>query len=206
MKKFIISILLLLSFFIVNVKAEKLPEVTDHEKVTIYIFRGDGCGYCGNAIEWFYNLGDKYDDYFQVITYEVWNNDSNAILLEEVAAELDVDISGVPFIVLGDKFYVTGFSPEDGEELVDVALEEYQNKKYKDIVAKISKEISDDLTKNKNKDNEEIELPQSTSLYAAAKDEGFVVDNSSDTAAILGISAVVAIVILGFIVITRKQN
>ena len=85
MKKVISSLVVILMslFMITNVKAIEKPKVTDHEKVTIYIFRGHGCSACRNAINYFSSLGNEYDDYFEVVTYETWENSNNKQLADD---------------------------------------------------------------------------------------------------------------------------
>lgn len=138
MKKILIAILCLFSLCLVNVNADELPEVTDHEKVTIYIFRGDGCGYCKKALTFFNNLGDTYKDYFVVKTYEVWSDSTNSSFMNAVASELGDTLKGVPYIVVGE-YTVNGFDDSIGAKLVEEALKEYQNKEYKDKVSEVKK-------------------------------------------------------------------
>lgn len=134
MKKVLLSfIVCLMMVFVPVVKAETLPEVTDHEKVKIYIFRGNGCPHCETAVVEFYELGDKYDDYLEVVSYEVWENSDNSLLASAVAKSLGHNLTGVPFIVVGDK-YMSGMPDGALNTLVNYALEFYQKADYKDMV------------------------------------------------------------------------
>lgn len=65
----------------------------------VYLFRGEGCPHCEEALEYFDSIKDKYD--FELITYEVWYNDSNKVIMQKVAEALNVEVGGVPFIVIG---------------------------------------------------------------------------------------------------------
>ena len=56
----------------------------------------------------------------------------------KVAKKLNVDASGVPFIVIGDKSF-TGYSESMNEEIKAAIKDQFNNKKYKDIVANIKK-------------------------------------------------------------------
>ncbi|MBQ4583763.1 MAG: hypothetical protein IJA94_02625 [Bacilli bacterium] len=136
----------LISFVLINanVNAIEKPEVTDHEKINVYIFRGNGCGHCHNAVTYFYGLGDEFKDYFNVVLYEVWYNEANASLGKAVATELGKTFSGVPFIVVGDTSF-GGFGEGTGLEIIEEALESYQDDKYKDIVAKVQKSKKFDI-------------------------------------------------------------
>ena len=132
MKKIILNIIAIMMIFVTVpfVKAEELPKVTDHEKVTIYIFWGNGCPNCTNAINYFHELDSKYDDYLEVKTYEVWYNEDNVNFASEVASLLDHELTGVPFLVVGEE-YISGWGENVGKELIDYALEYYQDKNYK---------------------------------------------------------------------------
>lgn len=165
MKKIILSLITIVMSFIIftNVKAIEKPEVTNHEKITIYIFRGNGCGHCANAINYFNELGDEYADYFEVKTYETWYNENNNNLGKAVAEKFDYEFDGVPFIVVGEK-YVGGFGSTTGETLIEYALDYYQDKKYKDVVKETLKEIDYDVEETSIKDalNEEGQINENT--------------------------------------------
>lgn len=140
MKKFLGLVLVALSaLFLVNsaVAIEK-PEVTDHEKINVYIFRGSGCSHCYDALNFLYGLDGEYNDYFKVVTYEVWNDSNNAALAKDVANKLGAEFGGVPFIVIGDKSF-GGFGEDTGVNIINTALDFYKSKDYKDVVASVLK-------------------------------------------------------------------
>ena len=140
MKKFLqVLLFVLVSFIFVGcVHAIEKPEITDHEKINVYIFRGSGCGHCYDALTFLYGLDGEYDDYFNVVAYEVWNNQNNSTLAKDVAAKLGDTMSGVPYIVVGDKSFA-GFGSSTGTDIIETALKAYKNKKYKDVVASVLK-------------------------------------------------------------------
>ena len=166
MKKIILSLVTIFMILVgSNVKAIEKPEVTKHEKVTIYIFRGDGCGHCANAINYFNKLGDEYADYFEVKTYETWYNENNNKLGKAVAEKFDYEFDGVPFIVVGEK-YVGGFGSATGETLIKYALDYYQDKNYKDVVAETLKKIDYEV--------------EETSISEALNEEGQANGNTNE--------------------------
>lgn len=187
MKKFLKGLLVTLVSFVLigtNVSALEKPEVTDHEKINVYIFRGNGCGHCRNAVTYFYGLGKEFDDYFNVVLYEVWYNGENSLLGKAVATELGKTFSGVPFIVVGNTSF-GGFGETTGESVVKKALEAYQDEKYTDIVAKVQKSKKYDIVEE--------------SIEEAAYSEGITdveptiieEENSNDTAIVIVIFAVI---------------
>ncbi len=139
MKKFLVFLTVVLCGLTLSVKAISLPEVTDHEKVTIYLFRGSGCGHCFDALTYFYQNASKYSDYIDIKIYEVWHNETNSELkaeIEKLFNEHNPDSNPVPYIVVGDSYSLQGFGASSGEAIIEAALTEYQNAKYKDVVAK----------------------------------------------------------------------
>ena len=140
MKKiFGLCLALLASFILIgSANAIEKPKVTDHEKINVYIFRGSGCSHCHDALTFLYGLDGEYDDYFNVVSYEVWNNQNNSTLANDVATKLGETMTGVPYIVVGSKSFA-GFGSSTGTEIIETALEYYQSKKYKDVVASVIK-------------------------------------------------------------------
>lgn len=193
MKKFLIGIIAFLTFGILNVNAVELPEVTDHEKVTIYIFRGNGCGFCKKSLVYFNENIDKYSDYIEVKTYEVWENQYNNELMLEVAEKMGDELDGVPYIVIGNTYSENGFLESLGEEMIEAALKEYQSDSYVDLVSQVAK----------NHGNAE-----ESSLYESCVEEGIIVeekDSSNDTLIVLAIFAVIIGGGAALVIFSRKK-
>lgn len=203
MKKYIVLIIAVLGLIIMpNIKAEtvELPEVTDHEKVKVYLFRGAGCSHCYDFLTYFVDVYKDYEDYFEIVVYESWNDATNQTLMldvkEKVGEEAD---GGVPFIVVGDDYHLLGFGENSGEEIINKALEEYQNDDYTDIVAKA---IED---KGLN--------PNSETVAEAAKSEGIKVktdgnDSKSSISDGVVVGVIFGVILLGFgglVIISRKK-
>ncbi len=129
MKKLLSIIIMLTLLLIPSVNAEDLPEV-GRDKVTIYMFRGDGCGGCEYAIDELNNFAGKYDDYFEVVSFETWYNQNNATLMSEFMTLFDAE-QAIPFFVIGDDYHQVGYD----EELITAALDAYMDDDYTDIVA-----------------------------------------------------------------------
>ena len=77
---------------------------TDDQAI-IYLFRGNGCGYCRAFLTFLNNIVGEYGKYFKVISYEVWYDQENNALLESVSKYLENPAQGVPYIVIGDKVF-----------------------------------------------------------------------------------------------------
>ena len=88
--------------------------------------------------------------YYELVKYEVWYDKDNSQLMSDVADELGTEASGVPFIVIGDKYF-SGFSATTSpEQLKNAIKEQYESKEYTDVVAAVKKGISIDKKNEKN--------------------------------------------------------
>lgn len=97
--------------------------------INIYLFWGDGCHVCASLKEFFNNLDSSYDKYFNLVQYEVWNNEENSELMHKVGDYLNQTYYAVPFLVIGDEVIV-GFSESKKEYILDKIIEEYNNDRY----------------------------------------------------------------------------
>lgn len=102
-------------------------------KVTVYIFRGDTCPHCLEAVTYFSSIYSKYKDKIDVQTYEVYNNSDNASLMKQVASEMGVSSNGVPLIIIGEKTF-SGYGESLNEEILEAIDNAYNDKDYQDAV------------------------------------------------------------------------
>ena len=93
-------------------------------KVDLYFFWANGCPHCSNEKEFLKELEQKYST-LEIHYLEVTRDRESIELLEKVGKELDVNISGVPFTVTGEHYFV-GYNEQTGvaiEEAVQCALQ-----------------------------------------------------------------------------------
>lgn len=98
------------------------------DQITIYMFRGKGCGYCKKFLTFMNSIVDDYGKYFKVETYEVWNDTDNAELMQDIASFMNKKAEGVPFIIIGDKTF-NGYSESYDEDIKSAIKELYETKK-----------------------------------------------------------------------------
>lgn len=129
-----------LSFLLIAIVMLLVPfavRADEKAKVNVYLFRGEGCPHCEEAIEWFDNTlskDEEYSKYYELVQYEVWYDQDNSALMDKVAEALGTEASGVPFIVVGDKYF-SGFSSSVSPDQIKEAIKTaYDNKDYTDIV------------------------------------------------------------------------
>lgn len=129
----------------------------DDKKVNLYLFRGEGCPHCAEAEEWFDSIKGKYGDYFKVVDYEVWNDEDNAKLMEKVAKLRKEDVSGVPYIIIGDKSW-NGFDESYEDEMIDQIKSVYSqdvSKRY-DIMNYVNDSSSNSKTSKKKSSSSDV--------------------------------------------------
>ncbi|MBM3284031.1 hypothetical protein FJY90_07380 [Candidatus Gottesmanbacteria bacterium] len=118
---FTILITLVLSFIIIK------PITAQENDVTIHFFWARGCPHCAKEEVFLQKLTEKYHS-LTIKDYEVTSSQENALLLKRIGKELNADVSGVPFTVIG-KNYVAGYyddatTGKEIEEKVSCAIRE----------------------------------------------------------------------------------
>jgi thiol-disulfide isomerase/thioredoxin len=107
---------LLALFFIVK------PVFGQEKQVNIYFFWGEGCPHCANEKPFLEELEKKYSE-VTVYDYEAWGSSDNRKLLIEIGKKLNVNISGVPFTVVGEKYFTGWLSEETtGKDIENAVL------------------------------------------------------------------------------------
>ena len=125
MKQVVKMLLILLMFTlgISNVYAE------DKNLVNIYLFYSDECPHCHEELEF---LDEVVRDNNNVTVYKYEISDSvNVNLLDQVSTLYDTNITGVPFTIIGDKYF-KGFSRKNYSDRFMAAIEYYSNNGYRD--------------------------------------------------------------------------
>lgn len=102
-------------------------------KVNVYLFRGEGCPHCEEMLEFFDSIEEKFGQYYTMNTYEVWYNQDNAELMQDVADKLGVSVTGVPFLVIGDQTW-NGYASSYDAEIEAKILSEYNSDSRYDVM------------------------------------------------------------------------
>ena len=143
MKKFKYLILVLVGAFLlpmsVNAAVKADSELSaDSKEVKVYVFRGEGCPHCEEALEWFKSIEDEHGDKFEVIGYETWKNADNNSLMEDISTARGDNAEGVPYILIGDEAW-NGFDESYKEPMLKTIDSEYSKEvnKRTDIVKEV---------------------------------------------------------------------
>ena len=155
MKKFRKIILLLLlclipfnSFAVASHYKDKVAKIVnvkqEENKINLYLFHGQDCPHCAEEKVWLEEIKDKYKDEVNFYYYEVWYNQTNAKLVEQVMKEFNITKSAVPLTIIGEKYYV-GYSKSTASSIENV-IKSYlvndeeeieENKRYIPIIGDV---------------------------------------------------------------------
>jgi len=106
------------------------------EKINVYLFWGNGCGFCERAKQFFANMDSEYTKYYNLVENEVWYSEDNQKLMAKVANELGTEAKGVPFIVIGDEYF-SGYAISMDDDIKETIVSQYNNEDYVDVVKKV---------------------------------------------------------------------
>ena len=111
------------------------------EKVNAYLFKREGCQYCANARAFFEELATdaEYKEYFNFVIKDVSSSENNS-LMEATAKKFGVTLRGVPFIVIGEKYF-EGYDSSFNDDIKSAIKTAYEN------------ETVDMVTSDKQKDS-----------------------------------------------------
>lgn len=108
-----------------EIQASNYKESKD--QVTIYMFRGDGCGFCRNFLTYLNSISEEYGYMFKLRSFEVWKDTTNSDLLKKMSDVTGQSASGVPFIIIGEKVF-KGYIADWDEDILEAIKTEYAKK------------------------------------------------------------------------------
>lgn len=201
MKKYWIILLLMVSLLFVPMRT-----MAKEDAINIYLFRGKGCGFCQKFLNYVNDtLTEKYYGKFNLVSYEVWNNTKNNELLTKVRTFLGSEKTGVPFIVIGDKYF-EGYTESYNTAIEQAIQDLYDSSNRYDVFEEINKsgdkiDLDDYTTKELNDVyNEEgiIAKEVKVSSYSAS--------NGSNTVAIVLWDLLFTAFAMTIILVVQNQN
>lgn len=150
MKKF-----LLITIFLFLIPFKTLA----NDNVNIYIFHSETCIHCQHALKYLDELKNQRND-ITIYNYEISKdiNVHNRNSYNKAMEALDIEINSVPFIIIGNSYYV-GFSDSSKEEF-NKAVDYYKKHNYRDIVGVALELVSDNGYENLQYEKEyKISIP-----------------------------------------------
>ncbi len=159
---FLVAVMVLMPFSVVNVNAEETnDEATTGEvssnKVKVYVFVKDGCGYCEAQEQYLEELA-KTNDKFQTVILRAYDSNWKPVDYYDLASEVsdyfvnegfeNAAFSGTPLVVISDVYAAAAYSTE----LEDIINEVYE-KGDVDIVGQMAATMGIDLETGEIVDN-----------------------------------------------------
>ncbi len=108
-------------FAIIGMFGLSTAKVSAADNLNIYLFWGDGCPHCAKEKDFLSDFLVNYPN-VKLNKFEIYNNQSNVALMQDVADNLDVDASGVPFLIIGDKEYI-GYAEGTTDKEIESRIE-----------------------------------------------------------------------------------
>lgn len=127
------------------------PEST---KVTVYLFYSSSCVHCKAENAFLDGLKDEYGNTIDIKRYEVTQNATNNNYLKQVKEKIGSTSSGVPFTVIGEKYYV-GYSETIGSTMKNT-IDSY--------IKSMNGEVKDDDSTTTDDDGQTVEDQENTNI------------------------------------------
>jgi thiol-disulfide isomerase/thioredoxin len=121
MKKLISFLLFCILLFSLVVPLVSATDFNDTGKVNVYFFWAEGCPHCSAEKVFLDKLEQKYEN-LNIHRLEVTKNQENAELLEKVGKGLNADVSGVPFTVVGEQYFIGWYNEETTGRAIEDAV------------------------------------------------------------------------------------
>lgn len=153
MKKLLFTIIFSFVFFlsfIGNVSAKE---------VNVYVFYGSTCPHCEGALKYLNSIKDKYD--LNIYKYEIFENEENLKIMDEVSEVLDMNVASVPFVVINNKGIV-GYSENVTDETYRYHINKASSDDFVDKVGiklGVVEETNEQATNNDEKESNYKKIP-----------------------------------------------
>lgn len=110
-------------FFLFGVFLNGAQDVRGIEQtVPVYFFWGDGCPHCAREEIFLKSLEERRSNVV-IRDFEVWFNKTNQKLFVSVGKKLNADVSGTPFTVVGDQYFVGYYTDETTGKDIERAID-----------------------------------------------------------------------------------
>ncbi len=106
-----------------------------NDQAIVYMFRGQGCGFCRKFLTFINSISKEYGKYFRLVSFEVWNDKENSALFNKMSKVTNVPTEGVPYVIIGSKVF-DGYTESYDSQIKEAIMNEY-NKKDMDVFEKL---------------------------------------------------------------------
>ncbi|MBR4178908.1 MAG: hypothetical protein IKR57_06145 [Bacilli bacterium] len=110
------------------------------DQITIYLFRGKGCGYCRAFLSFLNTITNEYGQYFKLVSFETWYDENNSNLLATISDFMGERAGGVPYIIIGDQVF-PGYANTYDDSIKSAITTLYDSKERYDVFEEYNKAI-----------------------------------------------------------------
>lgn len=111
-------------------------KIEAQEKVSLHLFWSYGCPHCQKEKIFLAKLVEKYPQ-LEIKDYEVSSSQTNVALLKKAGDSLGVNVSGVPFTVIGQEYFVGYLNDETTGKEIEAAVNYALENDYQDVVGSL---------------------------------------------------------------------
>lgn len=145
--------LFLLIFIFLLLPFSSLAQVNNR----VYFFWAEGCPHCAKEKIFLSEMQDKYPDLI-IDDYDITKDKKGIALVQSFEKQFDIEVTGVPFIVIGEKYYIGYYNDETTGANIEEAILQIYKPIYKPIVVENNDSNIVDIEDN-NSEILEINLP-----------------------------------------------
>ena len=98
-----------------------------NDQAIIYMFRGQGCGFCRKFLTFINSISKEYGKYFKLVSFEVWQDAQNSALFSKMYSVTGVPTEGVPYVIIGSRVF-DGYTESYDEQIKEAIMNEYKKK------------------------------------------------------------------------------
>ena len=106
------------------------------QKVNIYLFWTKGCPHCALEKQYLARLASQ-DKNLKIITLELTKSREHRELFRKVGETLQADVSGVPFTVVGEQYFIGWLDENTTGAAIEKAVQEARHTKAPDVIARL---------------------------------------------------------------------
>jgi glutaredoxin len=128
--KFILVIFILFAFLLPSFA------LAQEKPLNLYFFWGNGCPHCEKEKIFLEKIKSNYP---QVVIndFEIYNNIENAKLLQKIGQTINLDVRGVPLVIIGDKPLVGFLNEQTTGQQIQLLVEDCLKNQCPDSIASI---------------------------------------------------------------------
>lgn len=150
----------------------------DDKQAVIYMFRGQGCGFCRAFLEYMNSISKEYGKYFKMVSFEVWKDSKNSELLNKMPLVTNQSAGGVPYIIIGEKVFA-GYTSAYDEDIKKAIMAQYNDSSY-DVMEKL-----DELLNGKTSGSNTFAIVFWNAFFIVAATVAIILVNNKNTNKIL---------------------